>query len=160
MFEGLVGAIVGSFVTVLLQYLNTKNENRYKYSDLFAKTISEQRIKSINILRENISEILSILKVAIIRNKYTIQKMERLQKLISKTKSLLSINFEKDGNEFHFELENELIKLENEEFYKNKSESKDEFKSSVINIEKYSRLIFDYEWKRVKMEARGDANKF
>lgn len=162
MLSGLIGAILGATISFIAQVLILK----FNYKHLFAETVTQNRTKTISEMREALSQILGFIN-NIRYEKKGINSFEELDnkikenvknynqdrtifyKNIYKTKMLLSIHPEKFGNLYHKELEEELniILKDNIECIDCKC---------VENIERYARNIFDYEWQRVKDEAKGE----
>ena len=152
--DGFVGVIIGFVASYILL--------RFNYKDLYAKTVTYSRENSNNILRENISNILAICRLV---NKFgyynekedrdkcinneIYNKLFELYKSISICKMMMSIRGGK-GNEYHTELTTILDCISND--IKNEIAVEEKH---IIDLEIYTRCILDYEWIRIKNEAKG-----
>ena len=140
MFESIIGAFIGAAAGLITFKMQNNSDKSKNFSDV----VTKERIKTINYMRNLIARICTIMSVESKNEDEETHRKYILVNSIYKLRMLLSIHFERVGNEMHVELENELKNLI---VMKNPA--------GVDNIIKISKYIFDYEWNRIKEEAGG-----
>lgn len=143
MNETIIGAIIGASATLIIGAI----QNRISKDNAFSDVVTKQRINTINLMRCLVAEICALLQTDLKNDNEGKEKIIRLKKDILKLKMLLSIHYERDGNDSHFVLEQLLDNIIDNNY---KIET-----NKVDSIIKISRYIFDYEWTRIKDEAGG-----
>ena len=156
MTENIASAMIGAIVGFIASALTL----RFSYKQLFAQTVSKNRMDWINNFREELSIVVGTAKYLNYinqQNNYsdiegnTYQPSEQVlsaEKARIKLLTRLNTNSTKEGNEYH-DLFAEMINML--EFKGNDN------LSLIKNIEETAKLILEPEWKRVKKEAKGDA---
>lgn len=146
LLSGLIGAILGAGISFLTL--------RYNYRDLYARSISANRMDWINNFREEIATIIAALDCNA-KSKdgkhpppHTQEDdiIYKAYKARAKLQTRLNMDTSKIGNEFNKVMSDILKDID---FENPCPKSKD----TLINL---SREILEPEWKRVKKEAGGD----
>lgn len=149
--SGLIGALLGAGASFL--------SLRFNYKDLYARSVSSNRMEWINNFREEVSIIVAVLRSP------TSERIERKQchKVCSDTTEMifhaekaraklltrLNMDTSKIGNEYNKVMVNLLGSLTFNEISPESEHQAD----ALIDL---SRKILEPEWKRVKKEAGGD----
>ena len=158
--EGIVGALIGFIASLCLI--------RFNYKDLYAKTVTLSRRESNNLLRDSLTTVISCCKIYNLHlqvNKNIkcdknyqrpccLDTIEKMYKSIFICKMMMSIHGGY-GNDYHKEMEEALINIENS--IRDRIQIKEK---NIKEIENYGRFILDYEWKRIKKEAKGEYNEY
>lgn len=153
---GLIGALVGALITFIASILTL----RFNYKQLFAQTVSENRMDWINHFREEFSIILGTANflsdnpINESKKGCKICDQECAKKMIleaerARMKLLTRLNLDtsKIGNEYNKVFE---LKLKEIDFNKEFDEQQ---KNELMEI---SREILEFEWQKVKKEAKGE----
>ena len=143
MMEILFGAICtifGAIITIIINTMQTKTSKSISFSDV----ITRERINSVNTMRNMIANLCTLMY----SNKG--DDKDKILNYALKIKMLITIHYEKEGNVGHYELEKELNDII--ENYININVIN--VKEKANNMIKTARFIFDYEWNRIKEEAR------
>ena len=147
MSDFLIGAL-GLIIGIVTTYFTMK----YNYNQLFAETISKSRNHWLNEFREELSIIVGT--AFFINNKQGAKcKNEFCEKVLEAEKARVKLltrlnqNVGKYGNEFNKILQDELVKIN---FFNG---IKEEDLIKLVNI---SREILEFEWEKVKREAKGE----
>lgn len=155
MTENIASAIIGAIVGFIASALTL----RFSYKQLFAQTVSQNRMDWINNFREELSIVVGTAKYLNYihqQNKYsdidgnTYQPSEQVlsaEKARVKLLTRLNTNSTKEGNEYN-DVFAEMINML--EFTGNDN------LSLIKKIEETAKLILEPEWKRVKKEAKGN----
>lgn len=135
--SGLVGAIFATAVTLLTL--------RFHYHDLYAKSISSNRMDWINNFREEISTIIACLSFNDLgeRAKYAYDAEKARAKLLTR----LNMDTTRLGNEYNEAMDTVLNSI----CFECGCTSQETVKRLIT----LSRKILEPEWQRVKEEARG-----
>lgn len=142
--SGLIGALIGFVSSFLLL--------RFNYKQLFAQTVSNNRMNWIDNFREEFSVFIGTVKYIKYRKYYqSVTEDHIIQAEKSRVKLLTRLNQNTDviGNEFNEIFAKKLseIRLEDE------NTITDEKIDLLISI---SREILEPEWRKVKEEAKGE----
>ena len=155
MTENIASAIIGAIVGFIASALTL----RFSYKQLFAQTVSKNRMDWINNFREELSIVVGTAKHLDSINQQnncsnicgtTYQHGEQIlcaEKARVKLLTRLNTNSTKEGNEYN-DVFVEMINML--EFKGNDN------LSLIKNIEETAKLILEPEWKRVKKEAKGN----
>lgn len=135
----LISATIAASVTLITIAITSKNDKNKIFSDV----VTKQRINTINIMRNLVADVCVLLK----NNCQDDDKKNKLTKDIYMLKMLLSIHYERNGNDLHFALEQLLDSIIKSGFVVTEKEIE-----VIINTTKF---ILDYEWGRIKSEAGG-----
>ena len=158
MTENIASAIIGAFVGFIASALTL----RFSYKQLFAQTVSQNRMDWINNFREEISIVVGTAKYLNSINQQnncsnicgtTHQYDEQIlcaEKARVKLLTRLNSDASKPGNEFNEIFQDALRKI--------KFDGKDEDKT-LNKLELLAKEILEPEWARVKKEARGNVRK-
>lgn len=144
----LIGALVGSFATILIGILS----NRFSYKNLFAETISKSRNNWINIWRDEIANFLAIADILRFEKEKTEDNYIELMKEyhLAKNKIIMRLNMNEKRPQEVYLLINKIAYEEiDDEKYK-------VLKESLIAV---TQDLLKNEWERVKLEARGKKNE-
>ena len=119
--------------------------HRYNYHQLYAETVSKNRMEWINIWRENLSVFLACAEMLHTACNSGEREGYRKEMLIARGRIVMRLN---DREAEHVALYRAIMNLDcapcNENFYK-----------QVVQIEGMARAILKTEWERVKKEAKG-----
>ena len=156
MNETIIGAIIASIVALITVNI----QNHFNKSKNFSDIITRERINTINVMTNSINTINR-------KNKNGFKDVNyELLKNLYKLKMLLSIHYEKNGNETYLlteKLINDIIKSikmlrQNEKQIldqKSNLDIKDKLEKFINEMVKVSKYNFDYEWNRIKNEVGG-----
>lgn len=140
----IIGAILGFIPSVLLL--------RFNYSQLFAQTVSSNRMNWIDNFREEFSIIVGTVRFAKGKkycvnkcNKFILEAEQARVKLLTR----LNQNTNKFGNEYNRAFAQRLEAID----FSNLTTTTEEDVETLIII---SRKILEPEWDRVKEEAKGE----
>lgn len=141
----LAGVILSTFIAWLTVHLTL----RFNYKQLFAETVSKNRMEWINVWRENIAKFLSCAKI--LHNyktpsEFCLQCEKEMYEARVTVTSRLNLNEEK-----HKLLLATMLEL-------NIKETEGRFNAQCEYIESLARDILKPEWERVKSEAKGKEN--
>ena len=133
LLSGIIGALIGAATTWVTL--------RFKYRDLFARTVSSNRMDWINSFRNELSVVVAALRTG--------GKPFEAEEARSKLLTRINLDTSRPGNEYNAVFLEWLNKAD----FKNKNTCyKECVAKKLIEI---SRNILQYEWQRVKEEARG-----
>ena len=142
-FIALAGAVLSVIITVIINFWH----KRYNYNQLFAETVSQNRMEWINVWRENISDFLACAET--LRNNTTCGKDElvKLEKEMYAARGMVvsRLNLEEKDHQSMLVLMNTFVVHCSEQDFINQRE----------DILALARKILKPEWERVKDEARG-----
>lgn len=141
--SGVLGAIIGAAVSFLTL--------RYNYRDLYARSISKNRMDWINNFREEVSIIIATLKTSATKNQKDIgiNYLFNAEKARTKLLTRLNMDISKTGNEYNKVMADMLAEID----FSLPCQSIDHYMERLIDL---SRKILEPEWRRVKQEAGGD----
>lgn len=151
------GVIVSVVVSLLIAFLS----RRYNYHQLFAETVSKNRMEWINVWRQNISIFLSTAKALRSCKCVNCTKAEHKNCSCSKYTSELKRQMGEAQSMITMRLNmaEELHQLMFAAIHGFEYDVKDEeFNKKCEYIETTARAILKIEWERVKDEARGKEN--
>ena len=131
------GILSGAFVTAIVGVFTLK----FQYRELYAKSISSSRMQWINNFRKELSIIIATLKTK--KNVYEAEKARG--KLLTR----INMDISKPGNEYNGVFEKILREID----FNNLKDVK--IDDTIKKLTEVSRKILEYEWKKVKEEARG-----
>ena len=141
--SGLIGAIITAAISLLLV--------RYHYRDLYAKSVSANRMEWINNFRDEVSTIIATIKIlqqngrcTEKENKYIYQAEKARAKLLTR----LNMDTSKPGNEYNRVMADVLTKIK----FRKACPIDQCYAEKLIAL---SRKILEPEWRRVKKEAGG-----
>ncbi|NLE06907.1 MAG: hypothetical protein GX638_19175 [Crenarchaeota archaeon] len=142
LLSGFLGALLGCFFSFLTL--------RYNYKDLYARTVSENRMEWINNFREEIATVAAAVKCG---NSLEIRNGDRpllyeAEKARVRLLTRINMDTSKSGNEYNKVLSDILSDID---FTKQCKEDK----ARIDALLDLSRKILEIEWKRVKNEAGG-----
>ena len=145
LLSGLIGAIVGALIVFITSILTL----RFNYHQLFAETVSKNRMEWINVWRENISKFLSCAEILHTNVKTDDNKKELLEyeKELLEARAMVITRLnthEKD----HILMYGALTQIDY-------SPSSSAFYAQQVAIIELARKILKPEWERVKSEAKG-----
>lgn len=169
--------IIGAIIAAIVALITVNIQNHFNKSKNFSDIITRERINTINVMRNLVAEICALLS-CVDHASNSINTLNRknknglkdvnyeLLKNLYKLKMLLSIHYEKNGNETHLLIEkliNDIIKTiktlrQNEKQIldqKSYLDIKDKFEKFINEMVKVSKYNFDYEWNRIKNEVGG-----
>ncbi|MDY4429636.1 hypothetical protein [Evtepia sp.] len=132
------GVLSGSLVGILTL--------RFHYKNLYADTVSKNRMEWINNFREEVSTIIATLKSS--KNYSKGNHIYEAEKAKAKLLTRLNQNTSKNGNEYNDVLAEVLAKL-------NFDQIEDDLDDTVDILIDLTRKILEPEWRRVKREAKG-----
>ena len=139
-----VGVVITAIVTIIVHLV----VQRFNYNDLFARTVSENRMDWINVWRENISVFLSSAEV--LHRNPDINEHDQitlLQKMLEARAMITTrLNMAEELHVLIFGAINQLAPNTPDE----------QFVAQREFIEELARKILKPEWERVKDEARGN----
>lgn len=138
-WAALIGALIGSIVPAITL--------RFNYRQLFAQSVSSNRMDWINVWRENISKFLACAEV--LHNRYRCKNIPLLQveKEMYEARGMVvsRLNLkEEEHRKMLLLMNNFSVHCSNHQFIKQREE-----------ILELARNILKYEWERVKAEANG-----
>ncbi|MBO4693382.1 MAG: hypothetical protein J5659_03190 [Clostridia bacterium] len=143
-FSGIFsGALIGAVISIFTL--------RFHYRELYAKSISSSRMQWINDFREEVSTIIATLKA----NKSDINKTQpnkivyKAEQARAKLLTRINMNTSQPGNEYNDVFAKLLLELD----FNNTMDIN--IDDTTRKLTELSREILEYEWKRVKDEARG-----
>ncbi len=157
-------ALGGVLVSVLITLLLGLSTGKYNYNQLFAETVSKNRMDWINVWRENISTFLACAKV--------LHKFYSTNWKTADNNSKEADKFDEDDYLFKLEQSRSMITTRlnmKEEMHVlmfgaiNKldyDKDNDKFNAQCEYIEKLARSILKPEWERVKEEAKGKGDRY
>lgn len=159
MMSSLIGVLVGSVLTFVISCLTL----RFNYRQLFAETVSQNRMEWINAWRENISIFLSCAHILRTKEKRKSEKCwisrcfgnsdqgdtSDLETKLYKARSMITMRLNM-AEEPHKLMYGALMNFN----WKTKDDSK--FKKQCEVVELLAREILKPEWERVKDEAKGE----
>ena len=144
LLSGFIGIIIGFISSALLL--------RYNYHQLFATTVSSNRMDWINVWRQNLSKFISCAEII----HTTLETQDNKEKLLEYKKEMLEARAmiitrlnTKELN--HVLIYGLLTKLDC-------SPSNSNFYSQQVEIIELAHKILKLEWERVKSEAKGKKN--
>jgi hypothetical protein len=135
--NNIISAILGGLIALVGSFIL----NKFNYSDLFAKTVSSERIKWIKDMRNTITDFIVFLKVhqKSNNNYFDIERFEQLKNFL-----LLRLNPKIDRNSFDHFIRSNINKSYDER--------------NTIDVDKLYKDCEDMlkiEWEKVKCEAQG-----
>lgn len=150
LFCGVLGAFLGFLASALLL--------RFHYKQLFAQTVSQNRMDWINHFREEFGTVIGYAEMKGTKNlaeKVRKHRCEELrdssvleaEKARAKLLTRLNLNTGKLGNEYNAVFEERLKKIDF---------SKGATRKEIDELIDISRKILEFEWNRVKEEAKGE----
>ncbi len=153
----LVGALIGAIAPILVL--------RFNYRQLFAETVSKNRMEWIQGFREEISIIVATIE-CIHTHKYNTacktnsetpcKNDEYICNMIyegEKAKAKLMTRLNQDITKYGNEYNEVLFDMLSKNLFTNKTEDE---KNLTIDLLDVTRKILEHEWKRVKEEAKGE----
>ena len=146
-YIALVGVMLSVFVTLIINLW----QRRYNYHQLFAETVSRNRMEWINVWRENVSIFLScaeILHTETFENSGK-EKLIECKKEMLKARAMIITRLNNSESD-HVLMYGALTQLDyspNSNFYEQQA-----------NIIELAQRILKPEWERVKLEAKGKGN--
>lgn len=139
----LIGVLLSISITLIIGLCN----NRYNYRQLYAETISTNRMDWINVWRENVSRFLACAET--LRNNRTCDSDEilKIEKEMYAARSMVvsRLNLNEEDHKLMLVLMNKFTIHCNDEDFINQREA----------IVALARKILKPEWERLKDEARG-----
>lgn len=138
-------AFIGGIIGVVVGFLGSWLALKFNYKQLFADTVSKNRMDWINNFREELSIVLGTYKVLPYKKTYAdILKAERARvKLLTR----LNQDTAKASNEYNAIFADKLDSIDFNLVYN---------KVLYNELVDYSRKILEVEWRRVKKEAQGE----
>ena len=138
--DSIISALIGAAVGFLIVLFTV----RFNYKQLFAQTVSQNRMEWINSFRGEVSEIIDCLKMPFDRRKEYVYAAEKAR---AKLLTRLNMDLSKPGNE-----NNKLLSdcLNGIDFSSRKS-----YDAEIEELLELTRKVLEHEWKRVKQEAKG-----
>ena len=154
--ELLLSGIIATLVSAAVSFVSI----RFNYHELFARTVSENRMDWINKFRDEISTIVATIKVNNTDDKMLFAAEKAKASLITR----LNQDITKPGNEYNKRMLEELNKVnfdlgESSNDLKKNSSDLGGCNGKIEALLDLSRKILEPEWKRVKEEARGIKNR-
>lgn len=146
-YSGILGALLGAVVTAFTI--------RFNYKDLYARSISKNRMEWINNFREEVAVIVATLKTIsgkkpeVSESNYSI--IYSAEKARAKLLTRLNLDTSKKGNEYNQVMADVLNEID----FKKSNQDNKSYEKALIDL---SRKILEPEWNRVKREAGGDKN--
>lgn len=151
--SALIGAVIGALVSAAVTYFTL----RFNYRQLFAETVSQNRMDWINNFREEFSTVIGyaaarpgMTKGREMRGSGGSNDSAHLilgEKARAKLLTRLNLNVDKYGNEYNAVFEERLKKIDF---------SKGATRKEIDELIDISRKILEFEWNRVKEEAKGE----
>lgn len=138
---GAIGVILGALIAFWAQHLLL----RYKYKCLYAEIVSKSRIEWINAYRDEVATIVTCLRqnddehIIYEAEKARAKLLTRLNCDTSNIENILNPDFTKLLKDLDFE--------------------KGDCDNQIERILEISKCILEFEWKRVKKEAKGEYKK-
>lgn len=142
-------AVAGVVLSAFIAWLTTHLTLRFNYKQLFAETVSKNRMEWINVWRENIAKFISCAKILHTnktQTEFNLQCEKEMYEARVAVTSRLNLNEEK----------HKLLLTTMLEF--NLQETEGRFNAQCEYIESLARDILKPEWERVKREAKGKEN--
>lgn len=139
-FSGLIGAIIGGVLTGVTTFLTL----RFNYNQLYAQTVSQNRMEWINVWRENVSEFLAIAEE--IHLVGSISQEQGIRYNAAQNMVLARLNMSEELHRLMFQAVNAL----------DCTPTNARFHAEKEYIMELMRLILKPEWERVKQEASGE----
>lgn len=146
MSSEIIASIIGAVVGFGSGYLTL----RLGYKDLYARTVSTNRMDWINNFREEISIVIAGIRCKGRNSEGTVDDIiYQAEKARAKLLTRLNMNIARIGNEYNAVMNDVLNKID----FSNTSISDQKYIETLIGL---SRKILEPEWRRVKQEAGGD----
>ena len=139
--SGLIGGVVGAAITLVCSLLTL----RYSYSQLYAQTVSSNRMDWINVWRENISKFLATAEILHKENKLSNAHEYEKEMLEARAMIITRLN---TSEEDHLLMYAALMNLDY-------TSDDNVFEEKRLIITELARKILKFEWERVKKEAKG-----
>lgn len=140
LLEGLIGAIIGAALGIIGTFLTL----RFYYKQLYAQTVSSNRMDWINVWRDNISTFLALAEeLNFQRTSFTSEQGVQLKK--AKNEIITRLNMKEEKHVLMCRAINELDYTMNRE----------KFVAQKEYIILLTQEILKPEWERVKAEAKG-----
>ena len=150
--ENLLAALIGALIGALVSTVVTWFTLRFNYRQLFAETVSKNRMDWVNVWRENISIFLScaeMLHNEAFRKQSESDKLFECKKEMLKARAMIITRLNNSEID-HVLMYGALTQLDyspNSNFYEQQA-----------NIIELAQKILKPEWERVKLEAKGKEN--
>lgn len=145
LISGLIGAIAGALIGFIASLLTL----RFNYHQLFASTVSSNRMEWINVWRENISKFLACAEILHTKDRTNDNEKELLgyEKELLEARAMIITRLNTKEND-HVLMYGALTQID----YSPLSQS---FYAQQTVIIELARKILKPEWERVKNEAKG-----
>lgn len=140
---GFFGAVLGGIISFLTL--------RFNYKELYARTVSSNRMAWINKFREEVAIIAATMKCGVNRineDKNMSKIVYDAEKARARLLTRINMNINKNGNEYNKVLSDILNDIDF-------SDTTHETQQRIDILLDISRKILETEWKRVKNEAGG-----
>lgn len=141
-FIALAGVVLSVGISLIIALLST----RYNYRQLYAETVSKNRMEWINVWRQNISLFLTDAEL-LHENNRSEEKNCELEKEMLQARSMITIRLnlsEEDHQKLFHAIKTFDYRVDEKQFILKREE-----------IENLARTILKPEWERVKQEAQG-----
>lgn len=145
LISGLIGAVAGALIGFIVSLLTL----RFNYHQLFASTVSSNRMEWINVWRENISKFLACAEIlhTKVRTNDNEKELLEYEKQLLEARAMIITRLNIKEND-HVLMYGALTQIDY-------SPSSQNFYAQQTTIIELARKILKPEWERVKDEAKG-----